>query len=346
LTCSHMARATLLAWVFHSVAPSGVLAQQRGDSLRPLTRCGFADGLRTVGADRTPADIHERYVMTARGAQAVSLADGYRVMLAYPGSDFFANLKVERSEDARYPDDKRAVVAHMEYMATRSSEWAGVSVPLEHRTHKGLDLYSIDWHTIDFYIPNNPVTLGGGPIGTYVLFEDARRLIVTVYFLNQRPERRRFQTIEEYRVLRDRFLESYTTCLGALERAGRAARPRAAGQPPSDTARVVPSVVAATDVYAQAVLDSPPATLRCPTPSYPDSLRRAGVQGRVMLELVIDTLGRPEPGSMRVRATPHDSLSRAAIQAVLLCEFAPGRLRDHAVRTLVSIPFDFKSPGP
>lgn len=78
-------------------------------------------------------------------------------------------------------------------------------------------MYGVNFPTIDFYIENNPPALGGGPIGTYVLFDDSRRMIVTVYFLNQRPGRRRFKTIEEYRTLRDRFLDDYTTCMARAQ---------------------------------------------------------------------------------------------------------------------------------
>jgi hypothetical protein len=211
----HAATVTLFAVLLQAAAPSDAFAQQRVDSLRPLTRCDFVDGLRIVALDRTPAEIQERQVMTALGVQRVSLADGYRVMLTYPASDFFANVKVERSQDSRYSNDKNAIVAHMEYLANQSSKEAGAMVPLEHKAYGGLDMYSFDFPTVDFFIANNPPTLGGGPIGTYVLFDDARRLIVTVYFLNQRSERRRFRTIEEYRVLRDRFLERYVACLNA-----------------------------------------------------------------------------------------------------------------------------------
>jgi len=49
---------------------------------------------------------------------------------------------------------------------------------------------------------------------------------------------------------------------------------------------------------------------------------------------------------VRVVASPHDSFSKAAIQAILACKFAPGRLRGQAVRTLVNIPLDFKLTGP
>jgi hypothetical protein len=46
----------------------------------------------------------------------------------------------------------------------------------------------------------------------YLLFDDASRMVTTIYFLNQEPKDRSFQTIEEYRAMRDRFLSTYTSC--------------------------------------------------------------------------------------------------------------------------------------
>jgi hypothetical protein len=90
-------------------------------------------------------------------------------------------------------------------------------VPLERLAYRSFEVYAVNFPTIDFHIENNPPTLGGGPIGTYVLFDDSRKMIVTVYFLNQRAGRRQFRTIEEYRTLRNRFLEDYTTCIARTQ---------------------------------------------------------------------------------------------------------------------------------
>jgi hypothetical protein len=43
---------------------------------------------------------------------------------------------------------------------------------------------------------------------------DASRIVTTIYFLNQEPKDRNFQTIEQYRVARDRFLSTYAACIG------------------------------------------------------------------------------------------------------------------------------------
>src|SRR2546425_13220339 len=70
---------------------------------------------------------------------------------------------------------------------------------------------------------------------------------------------------------------------------------RAAARPAVDSAsRNVPHISVATAV------DSGPSPVYCPPPEYPPSLRNSGVQGRVRLELVVDTLGRPEPATVQI----------------------------------------------
>jgi hypothetical protein len=46
----------------------------------------------------------------------------------------------------------------------------------------------------------------------YVLFRDSTQTIVTIYFLGQKPEHRKFKTIEEHDALRDLMLEELATC--------------------------------------------------------------------------------------------------------------------------------------
>jgi len=66
----------------------------------------------------------------------------------------------------------------------------------------------------------------------------------------------------------------------------------------------------------------------------------------VLLQLIIDTLGRPEPESIRALTSPHDLMSSAAIDALRACQFTPARVRGRAVRALVQIPLDFKTHSP
>jgi outer membrane biosynthesis protein TonB len=67
---------------------------------------------------------------------------------------------------------------------------------------------------------------------------------------------------------------------------------------------------------------------------YPDSLRRKGISGRVLLEFVVDTLGRVEPG-VRVLETADPLLVGPAKQMLQEARYAPGRVHGRPVRVLV-----------
>ena len=83
-----------------------------------------------------------------------------------------------------------------------------------------------------------------------------------------------------------------------------------------------------------------PLLLAGPTPRYPEALRRAGIAGRVIVETVVDTLGRAEPGSMVVVAAPHPGFVAPARDYVLRALFRPARVHGRAVRVLVRVPID------
>ena len=67
---------------------------------------------------------------------------------------------------------------------------------------------------------------------------------------------------------------------------------------------------------------------------YPDSLRRRGIRGNVVLEFVVDTLGRVEPG-VRVLHTAHPLLAEPAKEMIRGARYAPGRVHGRAVRVVV-----------
>ena len=67
---------------------------------------------------------------------------------------------------------------------------------------------------------------------------------------------------------------------------------------------------------------------------YPDSLRRRGIAGKVVLEFVVDTLGRVEPG-IRVLKTADPLLVEPAKEMLRGARYVPGRVRGRPVRVLV-----------
>ncbi len=76
-------------------------------------------------------------------------------------------------------------------------------------------------------------------------------------------------------------------------------------------------------------------------PRYPDILKSAGVEGEVLAQFVVDTLGRIEPGSFKVLKTSHP-LFEAAVRAALPgMRFIPAEVGNKRVRQLVQQPFVF-----
>jgi TonB family protein len=80
-------------------------------------------------------------------------------------------------------------------------------------------------------------------------------------------------------------------------------------------------------------------------PAYPELLRQARIQGRVLLEAVVDTMGRVEPASLIVVSATHPGFVAPARQTLIATLFRPGRVHGRAVRVRVRLPFDFTLRG-
>src|SRR5439155_6998648 len=89
--------------------------------------------------------------------------------------------------------------------------------------------------------------------------------------------------------------------------------------------------------WSPMAVDEPPVLLAGPPLGYPDMLRRTGTTGTVVVQIVIDTLGRPEPRSL-VLESSHVGFEGAARAYVLGALFRPGRTHGRAVRVLVRTP--------
>ncbi len=87
--------------------------------------------------------------------------------------------------------------------------------------------------------------------------------------------------------------------------------------------------------------DEPPQLLTHPAPRYPAVLRQAGIEGRVVIEAVLDTEGRAEPGSLRVVSSAHPLFAAEAERVVLASQYRPARVAGRAVRVRVAVPVSF-----
>ncbi len=100
--------------------------------------------------------------------------------------------------------------------------------------------------------------------------------------------------------------------------------------------------VSPTGVFAENAVEERPERLSGVVPRYPDLLRQAGIDGRVVLEFVIDTLGRTEPGSIRVLFSSNPLFDQPSREAVAASAFRPARLGGRAVRVRVQLPIEFR----
>lgn len=98
------------------------------------------------------------------------------------------------------------------------------------------------------------------------------------------------------------------------------------------------------EVYSASEVEEPPRLVpgSCQTPAYPASMRAARIEGRVILQFVVDTLGRVEAASVRAIQSTHRYFEQEARRALLTCRFQPARFNNHPVRVVVETPFDFR----
>jgi hypothetical protein len=168
------------------------------------TGCKFSDGLSVVETSPLEPVIHERTVQTSKGPKQVPMVEGRRVMFAYPGKDFFANVKVEILPEKDYAETRQTLVDNFDYMLATSKDSAR-NYELKSKLN-GLDVRGLDRDKLE-----------GGVLGIYVMLNDASRVVTTIYFLNQEPKDRSFQTIEQYHAARGRFLSTYAACIGTKD---------------------------------------------------------------------------------------------------------------------------------
>ncbi len=98
---------------------------------------------------------------------------------------------------------------------------------------------------------------------------------------------------------------------------------------------VVPS---GNDVFSEGVVEERPALIPGLPPDYPSLLQQAGIQGQVLVQFIIDTLERVEPGSIRVLESPNPGFDAPSRGYILHAMFRPARMHGRPVRVLVTLP--------
>jgi hypothetical protein len=187
-------------------------APAQDDPLRPVLACSFSGGLRAQSVTHGKEAAPQRTVSTSSGPMTVSVADSYRVQLAFPGSDPFATLKLERSVPGRIEEDRTAILAQLTSFAAKPN-----APPLKVVPARGVQVMGMD----------QPALLpASGVLGMYTLIAPPRAVVASVYLLQHTPGHNEYADYAQYAGLRDRFLGELATCMGGTISAGRPVQPR------------------------------------------------------------------------------------------------------------------------
>jgi protein TonB len=99
--------------------------------------------------------------------------------------------------------------------------------------------------------------------------------------------------------------------------------------PPEEEEPIVP-------FYA---LSEKPVEIKRVNPVYPELAKKAGIEGTVVVKVLVNTKGDVEKVEV---LKSHPLLDEAAIEAAKQFKFKPGKQRDKFVKVWVSIPFNFR----
>ena len=91
---------------------------------------------------------------------------------------------------------------------------------------------------------------------------------------------------------------------------------------------------AAQQVYMDSIIDQRPVMVSHPPLQYPEQLRRAGVQGRVVVRVIVDANGRVEPGAVKIISSTNSAFDASAKRMILGARYQPGVVVGHPMRVL------------
>ncbi|MEO0124100.1 MAG: energy transducer TonB [candidate division WOR-3 bacterium] len=95
------------------------------------------------------------------------------------------------------------------------------------------------------------------------------------------------------------------------------------------------------EVIPYAKVEVKPKPISIPKPDYPELARKAGIEGKAIVEAIVDTDGSVIEAKI-FKSSGNPMLDEAAIAAARRAKFTPAKQRDMFVRVRVNIPFDFK----
>ena len=153
----------------------------------------------TVGIpDRLPeTSDKKRTVNTEQGEVEVTRINGYRVLYNNEKKAPFVNLKVELSDKKSYVKDQKNLIENLKYLISHSTGM------------ESKDIIELEFNGYKAYGLSRGSIESGSTLGTFVMFP-GNGVTVYFYFNNLTPEYRNFESLEDYKKQRDRFIDEYT----------------------------------------------------------------------------------------------------------------------------------------
>jgi hypothetical protein len=141
-----------------------------------------------------------RTVKTDNGEVAVTRSDGYRVLYNNDKKVPFVNLKVELSDKDSYDSDQKKLIDNLKYLNSHS---AGMETK---------NLIELDFNGYKIVGLSRGTIETGSTLGTFIMFP-GNGVTVYFYFNNLKPEFRNFESVDDYKKQRDKFMDEYTKYL-------------------------------------------------------------------------------------------------------------------------------------
>ncbi len=181
-----------------------LMRAQTSPAFRPYMACTFEDGLALTEHSPLPGGVQGRTVETTAGARAVALVGGQRLVFSYPGTDPFANVKVEQLPAASFAQGKHDLIGNFDHvLASGDDSERNMEFALKPQLN-GFEVYGLDRKKME-----------GATLGIYLLIDNRTHIVTSIYLLNQDATRRKFASPAQYAQLRDRFLDAYSGCIHA-----------------------------------------------------------------------------------------------------------------------------------
>ncbi len=203
----------MLATLMSQASAADIPVPPAFDKLVPRS---FADGLQLVEVRQRLADSPS---WRSAGYDKVSVIDGVTAMYAYPGSGYFANVKIEKSAPGSYERDQAIVSAALEHAYAQSrpavAAWLHSHPAIKEQVDRivaGRDYVELErgsYKGVDYLVLTQNAMLANpsGMPSQLQIFVPRDGLIVTAYLMKQRTTK--FRTLGEFRQSQRAFIEGY-----------------------------------------------------------------------------------------------------------------------------------------